>query len=153
MTAVPAHRLGVLVLWSLLPPVLRQAIRFCTVSATALIVDISAYTWLVDLLPFAALAAFLAYSLGAVWHYTLSSAVVFRAEMPPLPLTGHIRRFGRYYASTLGGLATTALVVALMVDTLGYHSHVGKLVAIPLSFLCVFTMVRLTVFQKPGPSP
>jgi putative flippase GtrA len=140
--------------WNLLPPVMRQMIRFGSVSATALVVDIVAYGALVPAMKPAALAAFLAYTIGGVWHYLMSSVFVFRHEMPNLSPMAHLIRFLRYFASTLMGLCVTTGTVALLVDTMGYHPYAGKLAAVPLSFLTVFTMVRLLVFARGrGPTP
>ncbi len=135
-------------LWLRLPLFLRQLIRFGSVSATALIVDVSAYALLIPLIEPAALAAFIAYAIGGVWHYAVSSVVMFRDEMPNLTPMAQLTRFLRYFASTLAGLTVTTLTVALLVDHLGYHPYAGKLVAVPLSFLTVFTLVQLTVFAR-----
>jgi putative flippase GtrA len=134
--------------WSLLPPVLRQMIRFGSVSATALVVDVTAFATLVQMIHPAALAAFIAYAIGGLWHYLFSTVVVFRQEMPDLKPMAHLSRFLRYFGSTLVGLTITTGTVALLVDGLGHHPYAGKLVAIPLSFLTVFTIVRLTVFAR-----
>jgi putative flippase GtrA len=134
--------------WFLLPPVLRQMIRFGSVSATALAVDVTAYASLLPVVHPAALAAFLAYSLGGLWHYLMSSAFVFRHEMPNLKPLAHFKRFARYFTSTLVGLTVTTVTVAIAVDLIGLHPYVGKLIAVPMSFLTVFAMVRLLVFAK-----
>jgi putative flippase GtrA len=134
--------------WSLLPPVLRQMIRFGSVSATALVVDVTAYASLLSVVHPAALAAFLAYSLGGLWHYLMSSAFVFRHEMPNLKPLAHFTRFARYFASTLAGLTVTTVTVAIAVDLIGLHPYIGKLIAVPMSFLTVFAMVRLLVFAR-----
>jgi putative flippase GtrA len=73
---------------------------------------------------------------------------MFRCEMPNLDPMAHLARFLRYFASTLAGLTVTTLTVAVLVDHFDFHPYVGKLVAVPLSFLTVFTMVRLTVFAR-----
>jgi putative flippase GtrA len=134
--------------WSHLPLLLQQVLRFGTVSATALIVDVTAYATLVQMIHPAALAAFIAYAIGGLWHYLFSTVVVFRQEMPDLKPMAHLARFLRYFGSTLVGLTVTTGTVALLVDGLGHHPYAGKLVAIPLSFFTVFTMVRLTVFAR-----
>jgi putative flippase GtrA len=134
--------------WTYLPHVLQQAIRFGSVSATALVVDVMAYATLVQSVQPAALAAFLAYSLGGVWHYLMSSVVMFRAEMPNLAPLAHLSRFLRYFGSTLAGLVITMSVVAITVDVMGMHALLGKAFAVPLSFLTVFSVVRLSVFAK-----
>jgi putative flippase GtrA len=64
--------------WAALPPLFRQMIRFGSVSATALAVDVTAYAALVPNVEPAALSAFAAYCIGGLWHYSLSSA-----RMPP----------------------------------------------------------------------
>jgi putative flippase GtrA len=135
-------------LWLLLPAVLRQIIRFGSVSATALVVDVSAYVMLVKLVEPAALAAFIAYSIGGVWHYLLSSVLVFRQEMPNLRPMAQFARFARYFGSALMGLVVTTAVVAVLVDMQGLHPYAGKAVAIPLSFMTVFTLVRMWVFAR-----
>jgi len=134
--------------WEHLPPLLRQVVRFGSVSATALVVDFTAYAALLPRIEPAALAAFAAYAIGGVWHYCLSSALVFRHEMPDLSPLAHAARFLRYFGSTLAGLSVTTATVALLVDGMGAHPYLGKLVAVPLSFLTVFTMVRLLVFAR-----
>lgn len=134
--------------WTSLPPVLRQLIRFGSVSATALAVDVAAYASLVRGIEPAALAALIAYSIGGVWHYLLSSVLVFRHEMPNLSPAAHAARFLRYFGSTLAGLTVTTVTVWIVVDRLGHHPYVGKLIAVPLSFLTVFTLVRLLVFAR-----
>jgi putative flippase GtrA len=131
-----------------LPSVVRQVLRFGSVSATALIVDVVAYATLVQSVHPAALAAFFAYAIGGVWHYLISCAVMFRAEMPNLPPLAHLSRFMRYFGSTLAGLAVTMSVVGLTVDVLGMHPLAGKALAVPLSFLTVFLTVKRSVFQR-----
>ncbi len=134
--------------WMQLPPVLRQVLRFGSVSATALIVDVSAYATLVQSVHPAALAAFFAYAIGGIWHYLISCAVMFRAEMPNLPPLAHLARFLRYFASTLAGLVVTMSAVGLTVDMMGMHPLAGKALAVPLSFMTVFLTVKLSVFRR-----
>jgi putative flippase GtrA len=136
--------------WSQLPLLLQQVLRFGTVSATALIVDVTAYATLVPVLKPAALAAFVAYSIGGLWHYLVSSVIMFRHEMPTLRSRAQWLRFMRYFGSTLAGLAVTTCVVGLLVDLLGQPPWFGKLCAIPLSFLTVFSLVRMAVFFRAG---
>lgn len=139
--------------WQALPEILRQVIRFGSVSATALVVDVAAYAALVQRLEPAALAAFIAYCTGGVWHYCLSSVFVFREEMPNLTPGAHLARFLRYFASTLAGLSVTTGTVWLTVDVLDHHPLLGKAIAVPLSFLTVFTLVRLLVFARERSAP
>lgn len=134
-------------IWGRLPLVVRQMVRFGAVSATAFVVDVASYAALLPALRPAALAAFAAYVIGGVWHYLMSSILVFRHEMPNLAPAPQAARFGRYLGSTLAGLAVTTATVALLVDMLGADPIGGKLCAVPLSFATVFTMVRLSVFR------
>jgi putative flippase GtrA len=134
--------------WTQLPAIVRQVLRFGSVSATALVVDVCAYATLVQTVHPAALAAFFAYAMGGIWHYLISCAVMFRAEMPNLPPLLHIARFLRYFASTLAGLLVTMSVVGLTVDMLGMHPLAGKAMAVPLSFLTVFLTVKMSVFRR-----
>ena len=137
-------------LWLRLPHFMRLLIRFGSVSATALIVDVSAYALLIPLIEPAALAAFIAYCTGGIWHYLLSTTLAFRQEMPNLSPAAQFARFVNYFASTLAGLTVTTLTVSVLVDHLSFHPYAGKMIAVPLSFLTVFTMVRLTVFARGG---
>ena len=66
-------------LWLRLPLFLRQLIRFGSVSATALIVDVSAYALLIPLIEPAALAAFIAELAAADDGGRSAAAALYRA--------------------------------------------------------------------------
>jgi putative flippase GtrA len=47
----------------------------------------------------------------------------------------------------------TTATVWIIVDVLGHHPFAGKAVAVPLSFLTVFTLVRMLVFARKRGAP
>lgn len=120
-------------------------LRYFGVSAIALVVDVAALALLRRLLGLdEALAAAIAYLIGAVVHYLVSRRHVFQAGWlgvrPSLEL-------GAFLACGVCGAAVTVLVVGFLTDALDVSLAVAKLVAVLVSFLVVYLLRSRLVFR------
>ncbi len=124
--------------------------RVGAASFVALIVDVSLYTMLLAHFHLAAPAAFLGHISGILVHFTVSSLIFLRPEMADI--TGPVRQFAalaKFFLAGGCGLLVTTLVIYLTVDRLGLHPHAGKALAVGLSFLTVFSALKLMVLKDP----
>ncbi len=132
--------------------ILKQMMRVGAASFVALCVDVSIYTMLLGYFHFAAPAAFLGHVSGIVVHFAVSSRFFLRPEMAGIQ--GAARQFAalaKFFMAGGCGLLVTTLVIYLSVDRFGLHPYAGKALAIGLSFLTVFSALKLFVLRGAGP--
>lgn len=118
--------------------------RYLGASVIALSVDLGCYLALLHLGLMPALASALAYALGIVAHWLLSSRAVFAAQLAD-NRRGRLRQQALFIASALLGLAVTSLVVGAL-TMLGMDARLAKLAAIGASFILTWLLRDRLVF-------
>lgn len=115
--------------------------RYMVASTAGTIIDLSGFLLLLAAGAPAVASAAASYCLGMVLHWFISSRFVFadRLAGPGLARGGQQALFA---LSALAGLAVTAGVVGAF-EHAGADPRIGKLLAMALSFACVF-LIRLT---------
>ena len=124
---------------------LARLVRYGFASAAALAVDMGAFLLLLSMQMVAAPASALAYSLGIVTHWLLSSRAVFTdtvAERGPQ----RTRQKALFVGSALIGLALTTLIVGGG-DMAGLDPRLAKLAAIAVSFTATWLLRSKVVFR------
>lgn len=122
-----------------------RLVRYGLASAGALAVDMGLFLALLALGMWAAAASALAYCLGIVAHWMLSSRAVFVGKVAPRG-QGRVRQKGLFVGSALVGLGlTTAIVWAG--DAAGFDPRVAKLAAIAVSFAITWLLRSRMVFR------
>lgn len=122
-----------------------QFVRYVIASAIALCVDYGSY-WVIAETTNLALptAAAIGYSIGLVVAYFLIANRVFKngwlehnanLELALFVLSGGL------------GIAITYAVVYFYLMLVGQSAHLSKLLAVALSFICVFLFRKLVVFR------
>lgn len=134
-----------------LRPIALQFAGYVAVSGTALCVDVAVYWSLLQTLHLAALAAAGGYLCGVLVHYALSSRVVFASRLLARGVAAEAPVLAKFFAAGGSGLVVTVATVGLLADVLGLHPLAAKLIAAGLSFITVFTVLRVFVFQPPEP--
>ncbi len=132
--------------------ILKQMMRVGAASFVALCVDVSIYTTLLGYFQLAAPAAFVGHVSGIIVHFAVSSRYFLRPEMAGIE--GTARQFAalaKFFLAGGCGLLVTTLVIYLSVDRFGLHPYAGKALAIGLSFLTVFSALKLFVLRDPRP--
>jgi putative flippase GtrA len=123
-----------------------RLIRYGFASIAALAVDMGSFLALLALLVPAALASAVAYSIGIVTHWLLSSRTVFTdtvAERGP----ERMRQKALFVGSALVGLALTTAIVGAA-DFGGIDPRIAKLVAIVVSFTATWLLRSRIVFRN-----
>lgn len=133
-------------------PLALQFAGYLAVSGTALIVDVAVYWSLVKSLRVAALAAAGGYVCGVVVHYLLSSRIVFAGRLKARGVVQEAPVLARFFMAGGTGMLVTVATVGLLADILGVHALAAKLIAAGLSFVTVFTVLRVFVFNATAPS-
>jgi putative flippase GtrA len=118
---------------------------YVSVSAAALVVDVSVYRYALGHVPAAAMAAACGFLAGCATHYTISSRVAFSDVLKERGAPQEAQVFGKFVAAGVTGLIVTSFVVWIVSDVLGHDPLIGKAVAVVFSFASVFTMMRLFV--------
>lgn len=113
-------------------------------SIVALGVDMGCYLLLLRLGTMAMVAAALAYGLGVVAHWWMSSRAVFVGHLAA-PGRDRLRQKALFAGSALIGLAATAAVVGLLA-MLGVDARLAKLAAIAVSFALTWLARQRCVF-------
>lgn len=127
-----------------------QFLGYVAVSGAALAVDVSIYASLLTVFHYASLAAPFGYVFGVLTHYMLSSRIVFRKRISARGLSAEAPVIGKFFAAGFTGLLVTTLTIAILADMMGIHPLVAKAAAAGLSFIAVFTSLRLFVFKSPA---
>ena len=127
-----------------------QFAGYVMVSAVALVVDTSVYWLLLTPLKVAAKAAVCGYVCGVLTHYTLSSRIVFASRLAARGVKAEAPVLAKFFAAGGLGLVVTAVTVGILADGLGVHPLLAKFCAAGLSFVTVFTAMRLFVFNAPA---
>ncbi|MEZ5817968.1 MAG: GtrA family protein [Hyphomicrobiaceae bacterium] len=134
-----------------LRPLARQIVGYLAVSGTALVVDVAVYWALLKVLHLAALAAAGGYVCGVMVHYALSSRVVFAGRLRARGVVAEAPVLAKFFVAGGTGLLVTVATVGLLADVMGMNALFAKLVAAGLSFVTVFTALRVFVFNAPSP--
>jgi putative flippase GtrA len=123
-----------------------RLIRYGFASVAALAVDMGSFLALLALLVPAALSSAVAYSIGIVTHWLLSSRTVFTdtvAERGP----ERTRQKALFVGSALVGLGLTTAIVGAA-DFGGIDPRIAKLVAIVVSFTATWLLRSRIVFRN-----
>ncbi len=129
-----------------LAPLALQFMAYVLVSASALVVDFSLYWMLLKIVRTAALAASCGYVVGVLTHYALSSRIVFKDRLSARGAVAEAPVLAKFFVAGASGLAITTATVGLLADGLGVSPIVAKICASGLSFVTVFTALRIFVF-------
>lgn len=125
---------------------LSTLVRYALVSATAMVLDVSATLALMSVGLWPAAAAFAGYLFGIAAHWAMSVHLVFAREVAPRGAL-RARQAGLFAASAAIGLFVTVAVVALTVER-GATPLVAKIEAILASFILVYALRRYLIFQR-----
>lgn len=139
-------RVTAAVLPARLVPLALQFMAYVLVSASALVVDFSLYWLMLKIVRTAALAASFGYVVGVLTHYALSSRIVFKDRLAARGAAAEAPVLAKFFVAGASGLAVTALTVGLLADGLGVSPIVAKICASGLSFVTVFSALRIFVF-------
>ncbi|MEO1046568.1 MAG: GtrA family protein [Pseudomonadota bacterium] len=120
-------------------------VRYGAVSVVALAADMGSFLGFLALAVPATAAAALAYCIGIVVHWLLSSRLVFAERVADRGLR-RTRQKAMFLASALIGLGLTALIV-WTADASGIDARIGKLVAIVISFGVTYVLRNSIVFR------
>jgi len=121
-------------------------VRYGFASASGTVIDLAAFALLVWGLAPAWFAAFVGYALGTLWHWQVSSRIVF-ADRTCAKGAGRTRQQVLFAASALLGLALTTLIVTLGVEA-GFQPGVAKIAAMCAAFTSVWLVRLLFVFAS-----
>ncbi len=128
---------------------------YTAVSGGALCVDFTIYWWLLPVAKFAFVAAIGGYVCGVLFHYMLSSRVVFASRFQSRGFIEEAPTIVRFFVAGASGLLVTAMILGVLADIGGANPLVAKIVASGCSFVTVFFTLRAFVFNRPAlePSP
>lgn len=125
----------------------QQFLRYLMASAVALMADMGSFLVLLETaaLP-AGLSAAIAYAVGIVVHWLLSSRAVFHADLAD---RGHerTRQKALFVGSALLGMGLTSAIVSA-VAALGGDARIGKIIAIGASFTATWLLRKNVVFRS-----
>lgn len=126
---------------------LGRFVRYGFASATGTVVDLVIFGGLIALSVWPGLAAAIGYACGTVWHWMVSSRLVFSDR---LARPGRARRAQQvlFVASALLGLALTTAIVVTGTQA-GLDPAIAKFLAMCAAFTSVW-LVRLFFVFKPG---
>lgn len=126
-----------------------QFAGYGAVSLGALVIDFAVYWGLLALVPYAFVAAIGGYVCGVLFHYLLTSRVVFRSRFHERGLLAETAAIAKFFAAGFLGLLVTAAVVGILADGMGVNPLLAKLCAAGCSFIVVFIALRVFVFKQP----
>lgn len=124
-----------------------QFVGYTMVSAIALVVDTSVYWTLLQPLKLAAKAAACGYVCGVLTHYALSSRIVFASRLKGRGVKAEAPVLAKFFAAGAVGLIVTSVTIGILADGFGMHPLLAKFFAAGLSFVTVFTSMRVFVFN------
>jgi len=127
--------------------ILPQLLRYSSASALALALDFIIYSALIAATIRPSPAGAIGYAAGIGLHYFLSARFVFDVGATSKV---HGRLFLEFALTGLGGIAITAIVIALATDVVGLSALPAKVLAAGASFLVVFALRRSVVFAASG---
>ena len=130
---------------------LSQFAGYGAVSLGALVVDFAVYWGLLAVARYAFVAAVGGYVCGVLFHYVLSSRVVFRSRFQERGVVAETAALAKFFAAGFSGLLVTAAVVGILADGMGVDPLLAKLSAAGCSFIVVFICLRMFVFKHSGP--
>lgn len=120
--------------------------RYGFASASGTVIDLAAFALLVWGGIGAGFAAAIGYALGTLWHWQVSSRMVFADRLAD-PGTARRRQHAMFFASALLGLALTTAIVTLGVMQ-GFAPGYAKFAAMFVAFTSVW-LIRLSfVFSE-----
>lgn len=122
-------------------------LRYLLASVGALAVDMGSFLLLLSAGMVAAVASAVAYSLGILAHWMLSSRTVFADTVAERGPARHAQKAGFVGSALLGLVLTTAIVGAG--DAAGLDPRLAKLAAIAVSFLATWIVRSRFVFRAP----
>lgn len=125
-----------------------QFTGYVAVSGCALAIDVVVYWSLLAVAPYAYVAAVGGYVCGVMFHYLLSSRVVFRHLLPDRGLIAESPIIAKFFAAGFIGLLVTVGVVGVLADGLGFYPLPAKICAAGCSFVFVLISMRLFVFKS-----
>ncbi|MEM6586684.1 MAG: GtrA family protein [Pseudomonadota bacterium] len=121
-------------------------VRYCFASVSGTAIDLAAFGLLVwGSLP-AWIAAATGYTLGTVWHWQISSRIVF-ADRARAKGEGREKQQALFVASALLGLGLTTLIVSIAVQS-GIPAIGAKIAAMCAAFTSVWLVRLLFVFAN-----
>lgn len=123
-----------------------RLIRYGFASVAALAVDMGSFLALLVLLVPAALSSAVAYSIGIVTHWLLSSRTVFTDTVAARG-PERTRQKALFVGSALVGLGLTTAIVGAA-DFGGIDPRIAKLVAIVVSFTATWLLRSRIVFRN-----
>lgn len=115
------------------------------VSVSALMADVTVYVLMLGFVSKAAYAAAFGFIIGVVTHYLVASRVAFPDRLEARGSAAEAPVMAKFFAAGATGLAVTPAIVWLLADSLGYHPYLAKAVAVGVSFVCVFAVLRFLV--------
>jgi len=121
-------------------------LRYGFASATGTVVDLLVFAGLIWLGLFAGLAAALGYACGTLWHWMVSSRIVF-ADRLAEPGRGRARQQVLFVASAMLGLALTTAIVTVMTG-FGFTPAIAKFAAMCAAFTSVWLVRLMFVFAE-----
>ncbi len=132
-----------------------QFAGYTAVSGGALCVDFTIYWLLLPIAKFAFVAAIGGYVCGVLFHYTLSSRVVFADRFQSRGFIEEAPTISRFFVAGATGLLVTTMIVGFLADIGGINPLAAKIIASGCSFVTVFFTLRVFVFNRPAlvPSP
>jgi putative flippase GtrA len=121
---------------------------YVAVSASALCVDFLVYWAMLTIAKFAFVAAIAGYCCGVLFHYALSSRIVFSDRFYKRGFADEAPALAKFFAAGASGLVVTAVIVGVLSDVAGFNPLVAKIVASGCSFVSVFLSLRVYVFNE-----
>lgn len=123
----------------------QQFLRYLLASAVALTADMGSFLLLLETALPAGLSAAIAYAVGIMAHWLLSSRAVFHADLADC---GHhrTRQKALFIGSALFGMGLTSAIVSA-VAALGGDARIGKILAIGASFTATWLLRKNIVFR------
>jgi len=123
----------------------QQFLRYLLASVVALTADMGSFLLLLETALPAGLSAAIAYAVGIVVHWLLSSRAVFHADLAG---RGHqrTRQKALFIGSALFGMGLTSAIVSA-VAALGGDARMGKILAIGASFTATWLLRKNIVFR------
>jgi putative flippase GtrA len=123
---------------------IRLFLKFSLVGCTNVIVTLTAFYILYDLLTFNYLVgSVFAYSLGIVNSFTWNRLWTFRTRKADVK-----REFVRFFTVNLVGLGMNACIMYLLVDIICTNAFVAQVVAIGFVLIFNFSLARYWVFPN-----
>lgn len=121
-------------------------VRYSFASASGTVIDLAAFGLLVWGSIAVWIAAPVGYALGTLWHWQVSSRMVF-ADRTAAKGQGRARQQALFVASALMGLALTTCIVTLAVQS-GFDPATAKFAAMCVAFTSVWLVRLLFVFAQ-----